>query len=571
MVDRFDSTIATSLMIGVTGHRKLREADLPALHAQVRAFLVDLQHRYPDLPLVLLSPLAEGGDRLAAEVAFELGIRVIAPLPLPLALYRDDFDGPESLAIFERQLSRAQPLILPVRHSDDADTAGVPGPARDRQYAEAGIFVSRHCHLLLALWDGGESSALGGTAQIVRFHLHGEMPGPLDQRMASLSLLGIVENSLVRHIPAGRRGAIEVAPTSSRWLTAEDDIIAHDALPDSFDRMFRSQAEFNADSRKYADAIEATVATPSEMNLAETRPCPIQRLFVAADWLASTYQRRVTRVLRITYVMAAATGFAFILYAHVHSQDAMIYLYLLLFAAGVGLAMLAKRRQWHRKYLDYRALAEGLRVLSFWRLAGVVDVAHPSCAQDNFMQEQDVELGWIRNVMRAASLEGILVPVRATQAEVDKVIQDWVGTPQSGGQLGYFSVTTAQRARLHRRAEWLARGCLSVGIAISVLLAILAHQLDYPTKTALVVVMGLLSVAAGVHEAYVHKKADKELVKQYRFMQRLYSGARRRLDACSAVAEKRRVLQTLGEAALAEHAEWTLMHRERPLEHARLG
>ena len=39
----------------------------------------------------------------------------------------------------------------------------------------------------------------------------------------------------------------------------------------------------------------------------------------------------------------------------------------------------------------------------------------------------------------------------------------------------------------------------------------------------------------------------------------------------AALAAKRRVLQTLGEAALAEHAEWTLMHRERPLEHTRLG
>jgi hypothetical protein len=34
--------------------------------------------------------------------------------------------------------------------------------------------------------------------------------------------------------------------------------------------------------------------------------------------------------------------------------------------------------------------------------------------------------------------------------------------------------------------------------------------------------------------------------------------------------ERRQILRTLGEAALAEHAEWTLMHRERPLEHSRI-
>ena len=76
--------------------------------------------------------------------------------------------------------------------------------------------------------------------------------------------------------------------------------------------------------------------------------------------------------------------------------------------------------------------------------------------------------------------------------------------------------------------------------------------------------------AAAVHEAYAYKKADKELIKQYRFMQRIFGAARRRLTGCSDLAEKRQVLRTLGEAALAEHAEWTLMHRERRLEHSRL-
>ena len=80
----------------------------------------------------------------------------------------------------------------------------------------------------------------------------------------------------------------------------------------------------------------------------------------------------------------------------------------------------------------------------------------------------------------------------------------------------------------------------------------------------------VLSVAAAVHEAYAYKKADKELIKQYRFMQRIFSAAQRRLTICKAVGEQRQILRTLGEAALAEHAEWTLMHRERPLEHSRI-
>ncbi len=52
-----------------------------------------------------------------------------------------------------------------------ARSSGGAGLARDRPHAKAGLFVSSHCHVLLALWDGQESGRLGGTAQVVRFHL----------------------------------------------------------------------------------------------------------------------------------------------------------------------------------------------------------------------------------------------------------------------------------------------------------------------------------------------------------------------------------------------------------------
>ena len=42
---------------------------------------------------------------------------------------------------------------------------------------------------------------------------------------------------------------------------------------------------------------------------------------------------------------------------------------------GVALFLVARRMDWHRKYLDYRALAEGLRVLFYWRVAGVTDAS----------------------------------------------------------------------------------------------------------------------------------------------------------------------------------------------------
>ncbi|MBP6627040.1 MAG: hypothetical protein KA187_06445, partial [Arenimonas sp.] len=79
------------LIVGVTGHRDLRAEELPRLRLQVRDFFLALQQRYPGLPLSLLSPLAAGADQLVTTVAMELGLRVIAVLPVPVDMYREDF------------------------------------------------------------------------------------------------------------------------------------------------------------------------------------------------------------------------------------------------------------------------------------------------------------------------------------------------------------------------------------------------------------------------------------------------------------------------------------------------
>lgn len=555
----------TSLVIGVTGHRNLHESGLPVLRARVRTFLLDLQARYPQLPLVLLSSLAEGSDQLVAQVALDLGLRVVAPLPMPAALYRGDFDHPPSLMLLERQLQQAEVLTLPLRHGSSFEAIAAPGLARDQQYAQAGIFISSHCHILLALWDGRESDRLGGTAQVVRFHLRGEMPGQIERRRAVATLLGLDEETVIHHIPTSRQDAEGDVVPRGRWLMAGQDIEASSELPPAFDLMFRRQAEFNADSRRYADEIAAHTEI-----LPDPAPCPIQQVFRVADWLARLYQRRVNRVLRATYSLAALMGFAFFTYTHVTARNAGIYVFLALFLIGMGVVLAARRGDWQRKYLDYRALAEGLRVQSYWRRAGIVDINTSTFAHDNFLQKQDVGLGWIRNVMRAASLEGMLLPVPAGAAQVDAVIDDWIGSPQGGGQLHYYSLAEARRSRVHGRAERLGLWCLGLGVGISAVLAMGAYYFDAHLKGTLVAAMGVVSVGAAVHEAYAYKKADKELIKQYRFMQRIFGAAQRRLKTCTSVSEKRQILRALGEAALTEHAEWTLMHRERPLQHSRI-
>ena len=550
------------LVVGVTGHRDLREDELPAVREHVRAFFLDLRRTYPQLPLSLISPLAAGADQLVTDVAQELGIRVVAVLPVPAAMYRDDFEDADVRATYERQRAQAELIELPLLRASDREEVIRGGHARDLQYAQAGIFASSHCHVLLALWDGEPSALLGGTAQVVAFHLHGSMPEALDRRQSAAVTLGLDEETLVHHVPVGRRGGAPAAG-APRWLTSGDPVCVHAAIPPAFDQIFRRHAEYLADGVRYREAISEAVAS------ART-DCPVQRQFVAADWLAATYRRRVSRVLLATYLVTGLMGFSLIAYSDIVAQDLMLYVFLGLFATGVAMNALAQRREWHRKYIDYRALAEGLRVQSYWRRAGIVDGSRPSFAHDNFLQKQDVELGWIRNVMRGASVDGMLVPLSPGSDGLAAVVQEWIGEPDGSGQLAYYLQTAGKRGVQHRRSQMLAALCLWLGIGLSLLLVVFAHALQGSLQSLMVAAMGLLSMTAAVHEAYAYKKADKELIKQYRFMARIFSAAQRRLAQCRSDEERRQVLRTLGEAALAEHAEWTLMHRERPLEHSRL-
>jgi hypothetical protein len=49
-------------------------------------------------------------------------------------------------------------------------------------------------------------------------------------------------------------------------------------------------------------------------------------------------------------------------------------------------------------------------------------------------------------------------------------------------------------------------------------------------------------------------------------MARIFSNARKRIDATDDKREQREILQALGDKALDEHADWILIHRERPIE-----
>ena len=559
------------LSIGVTGHRDLVEDERPALKSRVRALFDGLSASYPDLDLQVLTALAEGADRLVAKVAIELGIPLVAILPMEQAEYEKDFDTAESLAEFRSMLSNAQQtLTLP-------SVSGQDSFGRDSQYAQLGLFISNHCQVLLTLWDGKPYDAVGGTAQVVNYHLTGVMNG-YEGDLSPASLLAENENDLVHHIVCSRdrpggEPADGLTALDTFWFSSRKDGERTRAMPDAYHLQLGRMQQFARDWREKQAVVHARSSSLLKGKPKLEVPTGVHqtdRLFQAADSLAIHYQQRVNSSLRAIHMLAIIMGLVFLVYSEFDGPGYMVLTFLGLFFTGVAVHIVGSSREWHRKYLDYRALAEGLRVQLYWNLSGVVDTESVGFAHDNFLQTQDVDLGWIRHVMRQASMDRL----RGRSPEpgwVGWVIDEWIGRPVSGrGQLAYYTRKQMYNTARFRRMRIFGSLCLWVGIMIAMLLFLLGTDGDGEQRRVLLVLMGVLPLVAGIWDAYSHKKAEKELIKQYGFMSRVFLKARKLLDSSADITFQRQVLRALGQAALDEGAEWLLMHRERPLEHGRL-
>jgi hypothetical protein len=563
---------ALRLSVGLTAHRDLRPEQEPALRAQVRTFFQELHRAFPDLPLRLISALADGGDQLVAEEALALGVELMVPLPMAQAEYERDFPQPEGLQRFRTLLAQARVRELPLAPGNSAAAIGERGEARNLQYAQLGMFISVHCQVLLALWDGRPSEATGGTAQVVEFHLRNQMPG-FSIEQAAPNLLADDESDLVFHIPCARSIAATVADAPmpgarTRWITADSEHDGGAPVPQHYRHVFGQMQSFNRDLRKYATQValaggslldDASPPTPAGVR-------EVDDLFRAADWLAVHFRRRVRLSLLCTHALAGLMGLCFILFSDIHSSRSYLAAFLALFGIGVAVQMLGRRREWQRKYLDYRGLAEGLRVQLYWRLAGVDSAPNSSLGYDSFLQKQDVDLSWIRHAMRSTSL--LRDPEFTPGTEwLNWVVGRWVGSRRSDqGQLAYYREGTTRRERAYRITATLGAVALGGGLLGAVALLVGGEHMPDSLQNQLLLAMGLLPLLAGIREAYSYKKADKELIKQFRFMSRLFASCRQRLDRAADEREVRHLLRALGGACLEEHAEWILLHRDRPLE-----
>jgi hypothetical protein len=160
--------------------------------------------------------LAEGADRLVAEIGLAAGAVLWAPLPLPPTEYERDFATPASQQEFRRLLAAAERIfcVLP----PEKLTADFLSPrVRAECYAAVGAYIAWYSQVLIVLWDGIPRDALGGTSQIFEFRRWG-VPAEFRPRIEQTSaeqeglLRPAAGSGFIYHVATPRRGS---APASN--------------------------------------------------------------------------------------------------------------------------------------------------------------------------------------------------------------------------------------------------------------------------------------------------------------------------------------------------------------------
>lgn len=387
-----------TIRLGVTGHRKLQNAE--RLRQSVRKVLAEIGQRMGKMTYLyqVISPLAEGADRLVAECVLEwkgehtagtvLPPQLTAVLPMPKQEYFQTFSAEqrqESIQEFQRLFDLADTT----KHLPKAES-------NSEAYERAGRYVASNCDVLIAIWDGKPARGKGGTAEVVQF-----------ARTKKCTVYQIHSET----------GKIRRIPDRQDFISQIDYLNEYNAETAN-EESIRGKAKARLEELR--EAATAAGLAPAILDpLNET----IFPHYVKAGELARRYQRVHFWSITLAYILSAcAVGTAAVLALIFEHADPRLFL---IEAAEIALVIALiwppTFRRWQRKWIDYRYLAERLRASSFLYIAGLTD--ETSVPPPDF-QLSSVSDSWVVIALRATWR--MLPPIDDNKAAGEPMVIEFV-------------------------------------------------------------------------------------------------------------------------------------------------
>ncbi len=500
------------LIIGVTGHRDIPLEDVPAIKESLRRIFRDLGERCPHTPLLLLSPLAEGADRLAAEVFLELpGTRLMVPMPLELNEYRKTFSAED--AKFDELLRRAEKYYRIPRPQGPHIAMDGPPPDFGRSpysYQALGGYLNEHSHILIAVWDKAADGKAGGTASVVKARLSGrpELRPSLAEELSPDVGRPVIHIWARRQKPGSRPpiGGAAEEHGSIHFISPDKNIRQQVSLLKlGMDRLDSFNREAPAAGNGSPGASLTDVLLPHEKR--------ISAISETAAALAQQYGQKEKMALGAMFgggILATVTLLGFSLVNSWPLLAVSLFAVICIFTVfGI-----LKIQGWQNKHLCYRGLRENTRVLVFWSLAGL----RLNSTQATHRTEQAADYGetrWLRQALiyadlcRPAVLESLDDGLAAQRMETVKT--HWIEQ-----QKRYFEKAAAGQGKKDRVYFTSSLILLVSGTAAFLSLKFLgaispasAHLSPYSMKLLLSIIMIPAALGASARIAIQFKNTSR--------------------------------------------------------------
>ena len=519
------------IVVGVTGHRAIRPEDHEALYAAVKNELIKLRDLCPHSRVLMLNSLAEEGDLLCADAAEELGIPLIAALPMESERYEPDFSEAGKARLRHHCARAEQVFVAPA-------TERLPeaGPDRDFQYRQAGIYVAVHCHVLLALWDGGPGTAAAcGTAEAVDFALRGSYFPARGVSLRSDS------NEAVLHVFTPRGERTEEAAGTVHALGNWEKVQEILARTDSFNALAAVQPQTDAPLLPADHGDDPLLVR-------------MEQVYGAASAISGAAAKKYRRVLAGLAIASMLLTMAFLLYDEAEAYWMILLCGVMLLAAW-GCRRFAVRSDCHQLYLECRALAESLRVQAYLRYAG-----SGIQAADHLSWTQQEETAWIMDALCV-----LVIGLAPTQAH--DIRECW-----AEGQRKYHQWAGGRSLRDYRVSERVVQTALGLSIALylaAVVFELLCGGLVFQPRlfvpdveiyrTLLKILLGSISAVTLFISNYYGRLSLPRQLSDHGKMERFY---RKMYEQLELHGQTDALLSVLAREELIENGNWYSYQRD---------
>ena len=313
-------------------------------------------------------------------------------------------------------------------------------------------------------------------------------------------------------------------------------------------------------------------------------------LYQVSDTLAQDRQKRFIWDWQVLLGLGFASIVAFEMLTHLFFEESwLLAVYAGIFVGVVCLFSYARRQHHQERFLDYRALAEALRVAVFWKLVGIglpsegetsvtstVDLSSGDSVADAYPIRQPRELDWVKTCLRTLELLDVGKPAIDLKGLTENEGHLWARTFWVHGQLAFFG----RRGPEHEHhADSLLTWSLVMLLA-SALFAALLFLADYGVfgpafhwthedwlHRIAIFVIGLLPGLAAVRAGYAERLALEAHARQYDRMRTLFQRAHDIFQSgqLTSFRQAQALYGELGGEAMKETAEWVAIYRQRPI------